>query len=108
MEYTRRDLGKIALVALPLSRAFGAKMIDSKMAGVQVAAVTGSFNTIPSPDPEAIIRAYAEIGLGEAELMSNPCEALAGAPAMPNFGRGGGFRAARGASGGPPPPAPAA
>ena len=90
MEYTRRDLGKIALVSLPLCRAFGAKMIDSKIQGVQIGAITYSFNRLANPDPEAIIKAYVEIGLGEAELMSNHCEALAGAPAMPNFGRGGG------------------
>ena len=92
MEITRRDLGKIALVSLPLSRAFGAKMIDSKIDGVQIGAITYSFNTIANPDPQKIIDAYVAIGLGEAEVMSNHCEALAGAPAMPNFGRGGGGR----------------
>jgi len=92
MEITRRDLGKIAPVALPLSKAFGAKMIDSKIDGVQIGAITYSFNSIASPDPQKIIDAYVAIGLGEAELMSNHCEALAGAPAVPNFGRGGGGR----------------
>src|ERR1035437_3623740 len=90
MEFTRRDLGKIALASVPLSRAFAAKRIDSKFGGVQIGAITYSFNRIASPDPEAIIKAYVEIGLGECELMSNHCEALAGAPAMPAFGRGGG------------------
>jgi sugar phosphate isomerase/epimerase len=45
----------------------------------------------------AIVKAYAEIGLGEVELMSNHCEALAGAPgqaAAPGGGQGrGGGRA---------------
>lgn len=90
MEFTRRDLGKFAMASVPLSRAFAAKTIDSKFGGVQIGAITYSFNRIASPDPEAIIKAYVEIGLGEAELMSNHCEALAGAPAMPAFGRGGG------------------
>ncbi|MDP9171469.1 MAG: sugar phosphate isomerase/epimerase, partial [Acidobacteriota bacterium] len=90
MQLTRRDLGKLALAAVPLSSAIGASRINSKFGGVQIGAITYSFNTIASPDPEAIIRAYVEIGLGEAELMSNHCEALAGAPALPNFGRGGG------------------
>jgi sugar phosphate isomerase/epimerase len=90
MQITRRDLGKIAMASVPLSRAFAAKTIDSKFGGVQIGAITYSFNRIASPDPEAIIKAYVEIGLGEAELMSNHCEALAGAPAMPMFGRGGG------------------
>ncbi len=107
MELTRRDLGKIALASIPLSRAFGAKMIDSKIGGVQIGAITYSFNTIAAPEPQKIIDAYVAIGLGEAELMSNHCEALAGAPAMPNFGRGGGGggrgRAPGGAPTAPPP-----
>jgi len=92
MLLTRRDLGKMALAAVPLAGARGAAMIDSKFSGVQMGAITYSFNSIANPDPGAIIRAYAEIGLGEAELMSNHCEALAGAPSA---GRGG--RGARGA-----------
>ena len=101
MQITRRDLGKIAMASVPLSRAFAAKMIDSKFGGVQIGAITYSFNRIASPDPEAIIKAYVEIGLGEAELMSNHCEALAGAPAMPMFGRGGGGAARTGRGGRP-------
>lgn len=92
MSLTRRDAGKLAIASVPLARIFGAKMIDSKIDGVQIGAITYSFNRIASPDPEAIIRAYVEIGLGECELMSNHCEALAGAPPMPAFGRGGAGR----------------
>ena len=90
MQFTRRDLGRMTLASAPLSMAYGAKRIDSKFGGVQIGAITYSFNRIASPDPEAIIKAYIDIGLGEAELMSNHCEALAGAPAMPVFGRPGG------------------
>lgn len=90
MQFTRRDMGRMAIAAVPLAGAFGAKRIDSKFGGVQIGAITYSFNRIASPDPEAIIKAYVEIGLGEAELMSNHCEALAGAPAMPVFSRPGG------------------
>src|SRR3974390_996809 len=110
MEITRRDLGKIAMASVPLSRAFAVKTIDSKFGGVQIGAITYSFNRIASADPEAIIKAYVEIGLGEAELMSNHCEALAGAPAMPMFGRGPGGGGAGRAPGAPPaggPPAAA-
>src|SRR5437660_1419901 len=106
MEFTRRDLAKVALASVPLARAFAAKVIDSKFNGVQVGAITYSFNRIASPDPEAIIRAYVDIGLGEAELMSNHCESLAGAPAMPAFGRGpgggGGGGRAQAPAGAPP------
>ena len=80
-------MGKIALASLPLASALGGTKINSKFYGVQIGAITYSFNSIANPDPEAIIRAYVEIGLGEAELMSNHCEALAGAPSA---GRGGG------------------
>lgn len=109
MEFTRRDLGKLAL-ASPLAGALQAKTINSKFGGVQVGAITYSFNRIAAPDPEAIVKAYVEIGLGEAELMSNHCESLAGAPAMPVFGRfpgGGGPGGGRG-PGGPPPGGPGA
>jgi sugar phosphate isomerase/epimerase len=102
MQLTRRDLGKMALASLPVAQALAAT-IDSKFNGVQIGAITYSFNRIASPDPEAIIKAYVEIGLGEAELMSNHCEALAGAPALPAFGRFGGGRGpgGPGAPGGP-------
>jgi sugar phosphate isomerase/epimerase len=90
MQLTRRDLGKIALASVPLGGALGAKKINSVFGGVQIGAITYSFNRIASPDPEAIVRAYVEIGLGEAELMSNHCEALAGAPPMPVPVPGGG------------------
>jgi sugar phosphate isomerase/epimerase len=87
MQFTRREMGRIAIASIPIAGAFGAKRIDSKFGGVQIGAITYSFNRIASPDPEAIIKAYVEIGLGEAELMSNHCEALAGAPAIPMFRR---------------------
>ena len=96
MEFTRRDIGRIALASAPLTAAFGAKRIDSKFGGVQIGAITYSFNRIASPDAEAIIKAYVEIGLGEAELMANHCEALAGAPATPAFVRPGGGQAPKG------------
>jgi sugar phosphate isomerase/epimerase len=100
MEFTRRDLGRIAAASVSLSRAFGGRRIDSKFGGVQIGAITYSFNLIASPDPEAIVKAYVEIGLGEAELMSNHCEALAGAPPLPMFPRG------RAPGGGRTPPTP--
>jgi len=86
MLYTRRDIGKLALAAVPASLAYGAA-INSKFGGVQIGAITYSFRSMG--DPEAMLQAYVEIGLGEMELMSNDCEALAGAPRMPGFGGGG-------------------
>ena len=88
----RKTLGATSLASLPLHNAFGAARINSKIHGVQIGAITYSFNRLASPDPEAIIRAYVDVGLGEAELMSNHGEALAGAPSVPFFGRPGGGR----------------
>ena len=102
MNFTRRDFGKIALASVPLARGFAA--INSKFHGVQIGAITYSFRSMP--DAEAVIKAMVEIGLGEAELMSNHCEALAGAPAIPSFGRGGGGGRGRGAGGGRAPLTP--
>jgi sugar phosphate isomerase/epimerase len=82
-------LGRIALASVPLRGALGAKRINSVFGGVRIGAITYSFNRIASPDPLAIVRAFVEVGLGEAELMSNHCEALAGAPQMPSGGGGG-------------------
>ena len=45
MMYTRRDVGKIALAAVPLARALAAPKIDSKFYGVQIGAITYSFRT---------------------------------------------------------------
>jgi sugar phosphate isomerase/epimerase len=87
MLLNRRDFGKAALAAAAIGRARAA-MIDSKFGGVQIGAITYSFRSIR--DPLVIIQDMAEIGLGECELMSNNCETLAGMPAMPGFGRGGG------------------
>jgi sugar phosphate isomerase/epimerase len=85
MLLTRRDLGRTALASLPLARALQAAKINSQVNGVQIGIITWSFNRIASPDPNAILKACQEIGLGEVELMSNHCEALAGAPPMPMF-----------------------
>ena len=98
MFYSRRDLGKLAIAAVPLAgaaKAFGAAapMINSKIKGVQIGAITYSFRQMKA---EEVIPAFVSIGLGECELMSDHCEALAGAPAQPAFGGGG-----RGGPGGP-------
>src|SRR5471030_2629069 len=79
MLYSRRDWGRMAAASVPLAGLFAATRINSKFDGVQIGAITYSFNRIAS-EPEAIVKAFVEVGLGEAELMSNHCEALAGAP----------------------------
>ena len=85
--YTRRQFGKIALAAVPTAgllgtprsaRGLALAAIDSRIKGVRIGAITYSFRAIT--DADAIVTAMAQIGLGEAELMSNHAEALAGAP----------------------------
>jgi sugar phosphate isomerase/epimerase len=91
MRYTRRDFAKLTLAGVPASllvanlpvSAFA--QINSRIKGVQIGAITYSFRSMSPPD---IIKAYADIGLGEMELMSNHAEQLAGA----TVGRGSGGR----------------
>src|SRR5258706_5747003 len=85
--YSRRDFGKMMIDSLPLSIALG--QINSKFRSVQIGAITYSFRSMPANE---IIPAMVKVGLSEAELMSNHCEALAGAPQATGFGgqRGGG------------------
>jgi Xylose isomerase-like TIM barrel len=91
MNPTRRDFGKIALGALPAAtllnpgRLFAAP--NSKFAGVQIGTITYSFkNDVKKPDE--IIPNMVKIGLSSVELMSDDCERMAGAEAIPNFGFG--------------------
>ena len=85
--FSRREFGKLALSAVPafgvLSRraaaaTLGLAAIDSRIKGVRLGAITYSFRAIT--DANAIVKAMASMGLGEAELMANHAEALAGAP----------------------------
>jgi len=75
----------MVLGGVPAACVLGAKVLDAQtpinsiIRGVRVGAITYSFNSIAS-HPEDIIKAFADIGIGEMELMSNHCEALAGAP----------------------------
>ena len=90
--YSRREFGMLALSTIsalgvlsrrPAAGGLGLAAIDSRIKGVRLGAITYSFRAIT--DANAIVKAMAAMGLGEAELMSNHAEALAGAPG----GRGG-------------------
>jgi sugar phosphate isomerase/epimerase len=71
------------LAGVPLSMALA--QINSKFRGVQIGAITYSFRSIPAAE---LIPAMVKLGLSEAELMSNHCEALAGAPQVGQRGGG--------------------
>jgi sugar phosphate isomerase/epimerase len=94
--YSRREFGKLALAGLALPRFLASPpflaplLASSRINGVQIGAITYSFRSIS--DVNAIIKAMAQIGLSEAELMSNHAEAVAGAPTGRAAGPGGGGR----------------
>lgn len=93
MRYTRREFGTLALAGLPAAFLPGrlqvrAAKIDSRIKGIQIGAITYSFSSIQA-NPADIIQAFVTIGIGEMELMSNHCEALAGAPGGGRAGGGG-------------------
>jgi len=79
--YSRREFGKMMFAGLPLSMVLA--KIDSKFRGVQIGAITYSFRSIPATE---IIPSMVKLGLSETELMSNHCEALAGAPQVTRVG----------------------
>jgi hypothetical protein len=96
--YSRRDFGKIAAAALPLSAAFGAK-INSKVNGVQLGAQSYSYRDLSLDDA---IKGMVEDGVGACELFAGHVEppALGHAPAIAPRGPGG-----RGRGRGPQDPA---
>jgi|SRR5579875_1102870 len=68
---SRRDFTKLAVAALPLTAA-AARMIDSRIDGVQLGVQSYSFRDLPI---EEAIRAMAADGLGDCELFSPHIEA---------------------------------
>jgi sugar phosphate isomerase/epimerase len=90
MLYTRREIGRIAVAALPLAASLQAKP-NSVFGGVQIGTISYSFREMPDGnDAGAILNHMVELGLSEIELMNGPAEAWAGAPAPAGRGPGGG------------------
>lgn len=99
MQYTRRDIGKLALAALPASTLLAAKP-NSKWGGVQVGINAPYSFTRMSGTADKIIDYMTQIDLSACELRLQPVEAYLGAPgvyASANDAPGG---AARGGGGG--------
>ncbi|MGD0777231.1 MAG: TIM barrel protein [Candidatus Solibacter sp.] len=95
MTYTRRDIGKLALVAVPAARIWAAKP-NSVFGGVQVGInVPYSFHNIPG-GADDILSYMIQRNLSAAELRLQPVEAYLKAPAPWTPPRGGGRGAGRG------------
>jgi sugar phosphate isomerase/epimerase len=84
---SRREFGKSALCSVSATSILlsgksvpGQMAPDSRIGGVQIGVITGSFQGVAAAE---IIPAMLKIGLSEVELQSNHAEALAGAPAAP-------------------------
>ena len=70
---SRRGAGKLLLAGcagalVPAGKLRGATMINSVIRGVQIGAQSYSFRELKQPD--AIIKAFQTVGLGECELSS--------------------------------------
>ena len=79
MLISRRELGKLALVAVPGVRLLAAKP-DSKVAGVQIGLnVPYNFGSRTMPGDEVLDRCL-KLGISAVELRSQPVEAFAGSP----------------------------
>jgi hypothetical protein len=81
MNLTRRDVGKLALAALPISNLLAKP--NSKFGGVQVGInAPYSFHGIPG-SADDILKYMAQLNLNGIELRSQPVEAFLGAPVVP-------------------------
>ena len=95
MRYTRREVAKLALTALPaalpLARPLSAlaqARPNSTINGVRVGAITYSYRTMPDQSAEATLRYVVDSGISQIEFMGGPIEAFAGAPPAPQGGGG--------------------
>lgn len=79
MDYTRREIGKLALASLPAARLWAAARPNSNFGGVQIGIITYSFRALPQ-SAEQTLQYCVECGINAIELMSDVAERYAGAP----------------------------
>src|SRR5215831_4787840 len=99
MDLTRRDLGKMALAALPASTLLAAGKPDSNFDGVQVGVITYSYRSMAgSNNAKELLKYIVDSGVSGIELMGPAAEIYAGspAPAGRSPGAGGGAGRAQG------------
>jgi sugar phosphate isomerase/epimerase len=98
MRYSRREIGRLALTALPaaalLQRPFDAyaqatRKPSSTVHGVNIGTITYSYRSMPDQSAEAILRYIVASGISQVELMGAAVEAFAGAPQAARAGGGG-------------------
>src|SRR5437016_13876511 len=100
VDLTRRDLGKLALAAIPASKLLAKP--NSKFDGVQVGAITYSYRSMPGAnDAVAMLGYIVDSGISSIELMGPVAEIYAGTPAGAGRGGGGGGRGPGGPGGAP-------
>lgn len=88
MELTRRDLGKLALAAIPASRLLAKP--NSNFDGVQIGVITYSYRSMPGAnDAVALLKYIVDSGISGIELMGPAVEIYAGSPASAGRGPGG-------------------
>jgi sugar phosphate isomerase/epimerase len=92
MEYTRRELGALALAAVP-----GLRLLDkagaatdrprSLFGGVTIGVITYSYRGLPDQTADAVLKYVVDSGIGAIELMGSVAEGDAGAPPAPRVPR---------------------
>jgi sugar phosphate isomerase/epimerase len=85
MNFSRRDLGKLALATIPVSKLAAAKP-DSNFGGVQIGInIPYSFHGLPGSADE-MLGYLAQTNISAVELRAQPIEAYLGAPALASRG----------------------
>ena len=88
MDLSRRDLGKLALAAIPATQLLSAKP-NSNFGGVQVGAITYSYREMPDANNAVSVLKYTvDSGISGIELMAPAAENFAGSPAARQGGGG--------------------
>jgi sugar phosphate isomerase/epimerase len=81
MQLTRRDLGKLALAALPAAKLLA--KANSKWGGVQIGInAPYSFHNMP-PGADDVLKYLDQLGLNAVELRTQPVESFLDAPVVP-------------------------
>ena len=88
MDITRRNLGKLALAAIPASKPIAKP--NSNFDGVQIGVITYSYRSMPGAnDAVALLKYIVDSGINGIELMGPAAEIYAGSPASAGRGPGG-------------------